>query len=275
MQPENFVRWIQGTYEYSNSTYRHLVYYISAPNFLWFFWRLACIVFNCISIFTDLVGFIITATKPGNFIELTIPDRTSYALLSIFMCCSLSGLVGVALYESWMVAIPRFAYGMKALLAGLLGIFIVNVSFQLDSRHDNFAIEFFPNRFDGNCIECWGNFSTSYYNGDFNGTFPNDCTPNIDCFDFDIDRFNATLSKCQIQYPHLLANEVCDDSLYNSRDCAFDGGDCLSSWYTSPYFVISVSVIGESISIFRITIFQSICSNLLIFFIYESLVWIN
>ena len=167
-----------------------------------------------------------------------------------------------------MVAIPRFAYGMKALLAGLLGIFIVNVSFQLDSRHDIFAAEFFPNRFDVDCIECWGKFKTDYYNGTFDGTLP-DCSPSIDCFDFDMDTFNATLSKCQIQYPYLLANEVCDDSLYSSRDCAFDGGDCLavlSSWYTSPYFVISVSVIGESISIFRITILQYICSNLLMFF---------
>lgn len=135
----------------------------------------------------------------------------------------------------------------------------VNVSFQLDSRHDSFATAFFPNRFNGNCTQCWDNFTTSYYNGEFNGSLPS-CNPSIDCFDFDLDAFNASLPKCQIQYPYLLANEFCDKSMYNSRDCAFDGGDCLavlSSWYTSPYFVISFSVIGESIY-FPVTFLQSI-----------------
>lgn len=143
----------------------------------------------------------------------------------------------------------------------------VNVSFQLDSRHDNFATAFFPNRFNDSCTECWDEFTNLYYNEEFNGTLPS-CDSSIDCFDFYLDTFNASLPKCQIQYPYLLANEFCDDkSLYNSRDCAFDGGDCLailSSWYTSPYFVISVSVIGECIY-FPLTLLQSIFRKFIFF----------
>jgi len=89
--------------------------------------RVSSISFNVISIITDIIGFIIISTKPGNLIDLTISDRTVDIVLSLFLLCSLSGIIGAIFYETLWVAIPRFAYVLKAFLAGLAGVFVVNV----------------------------------------------------------------------------------------------------------------------------------------------------
>jgi hypothetical protein len=73
------------------------------------------------------VGFIIMSTKPGNLIDLTIADRTADIVLSLFLLCSLSGIIGAIFYETVWVAIPRYAYMIKAILAALTGVFVANV----------------------------------------------------------------------------------------------------------------------------------------------------
>jgi len=80
-----------------------------------------------LSILTDITGFIIVSTKPGNLIDLTISDRTADIVLSLFLLCSLAGIIGAIFYETVWVAIPRVAYIIKSVLAGLTGIFVANV----------------------------------------------------------------------------------------------------------------------------------------------------
>lgn len=89
--------------------------------------RVSSISFNVLSIITDIVGFIIMSTKPGNLIDLTIADRTADIVLSLFLLCSLSGIIGAIFYETVWVAIPRIAYVIKAILAALTGAFVANV----------------------------------------------------------------------------------------------------------------------------------------------------
>lgn len=89
--------------------------------------RISSISFNVISIITDIIGFIIMSTKPGDLIDLTIADRTSDIVLSLFLLCSLSGIIGAIFYETVWVAIPRIAYVIKAILAALTGVFVANV----------------------------------------------------------------------------------------------------------------------------------------------------
>jgi hypothetical protein len=74
------------------------------------------------------LAFIIVATKPGNIVGQTISDLTADIILSLFLLCSVLGVIGGIKYESGLVAIPRFAYCLKAVLAGLTGIFVVNVA---------------------------------------------------------------------------------------------------------------------------------------------------
>ena len=90
--------------------------------------RTSCISFNILSILSDIVAFIIVATKPGNIVDLTISDQTANILLSLFLLCSFMGVIGGLNYDSALVFVPRFAYGIKAALAGLAGIFIANVA---------------------------------------------------------------------------------------------------------------------------------------------------
>lgn len=74
------------------------------------------------------MAFIIVATKPGDIIDLTISDKTAIILLSLFLLCSIMGVVGGLSYDSALVFVPRFAYGIKAALSGLAGIFVANVA---------------------------------------------------------------------------------------------------------------------------------------------------
>ena len=90
--------------------------------------RISCISFNILCIISDIVAFIIVATKPGNIIDDTISDQTADIVLSIFFICSVFGIIGGIMYEPVWVSIPRFAYIIKAVLAGLAGIFIANVA---------------------------------------------------------------------------------------------------------------------------------------------------
>ena len=77
------------------------------------------------------MAFIIVATKPGNIVGQTISDLTADIILSLFLLCSVLGVIGGIKYESGLVAIPRFAYCLKAVLAGLTGIFVVNVAAEI------------------------------------------------------------------------------------------------------------------------------------------------
>lgn len=74
------------------------------------------------------MAFVIVATKPGNIIDLTISDQTANILLSLFLLCSFMGVIGGLAYDSALVFVPRFAYGIKAALSGLAGIFVANVA---------------------------------------------------------------------------------------------------------------------------------------------------
>lgn len=89
--------------------------------------RVSSISFNVICIITDIIGFIIMSTDHGKYINKVISDRTSDIVLSLFLLCSLSGIIGAIFYESAWLVIPRFAYILKAILAALTGLFVVNV----------------------------------------------------------------------------------------------------------------------------------------------------